>query len=595
MPAPLFVHAPSVRTFASATLSALVVVLMAFTTSGCEGEVDRPSPEGEPSAEPGGTPETEPEDGPPSLALELCMRHSVSLEVYAQGFANLFDNRRYCEQRWEAGPSDAEARELCEGRPDILGVFEEAVSGGRVIIDKAKFDACLDAARSIREGGERVQQFQEGGGELYALVDDPDCTGAFTGTRNENEECVQPWDCAGELLCEASPPDDPTTRCLPPATEDQRCGGSRTCAEGLTCLAGRCEAPVALGRPCVSGGPPCVEGSACELTSSEPIEVYTCVAFIEEGGACTNEDRCEEDTVCENGVCTRVVNPADGESCTVGGPACEAECSVCRPSTPLGPTTCQPRGDSGDACGQTDDCLVAFYCAVDTNTCTPVRQDGDVCNDDEPCGDGLHCYDGSCRPLGDTDAECGLDSDCLDSHYCFNGNVCRPRGGPGANCNSTTPCAEDYECLDTVCSAGRQGDACRVADPNCEFGLACVVAGSDCPPNDAQCIQDNPQGTCEVPPGTGEECAGKFNVCDDDNYCPDQDICAPKLEAGVECEVGDHCASGLCLESGTCATTTPSCLASQGSGLVMMLFGTVFPLLLIRRRRRREGEVSASA
>lgn len=575
------------RFVAPLALPLAVVVLTTLGGAGCEGTADGPSPEGEPAAEPGVAPESEPEGGPPTLAMELCMRNVVATATYAQAFENLFDTRRYCEQRWREGPSDVEARAECEERDDILSVFEEAVSGGRVLIDKDKFDACLAASRSIREGGERVQRFQDEGGDLYALLEDPDCVGAFTGTRNENEECVQPWDCTGELLCEASPPDDPTTRCLPPANEDQRCGGSRTCAEGLTCLAGRCEAPVAIGRPCVNGGPECVDGSECVLTSSEPIEVYTCVAHIAEGEACTDEDTCEEGTSCEGDVCTRIVIPADGDSCIVSGPACETECFVCRPSEPLGPTTCQARGDAGEACGQTDDCMVAFYCAVDTNTCTPTRNSGEVCNDDEPCSAGLHCYNGNCRPLGDTDDECAADTDCIESHYCFNQNVCRPRGGPGDNCNSSTPCADDLECLDTICSAGRLGDICRVADPNCEFGLACVVDGPDCPPNDGQCIQDNPQGTCAVPPSTGEECAGKFNVCNDDNYCPDGDICVPKLEAGVECEVGDHCASGLCLESGTCATTTPSCLASRGTGLIMVLFGALMPLAVRLQRRRR--------
>lgn len=477
-------------------------------------------------------------DAGPELSLtdadiqELCV-------IYAIGYANTFNSFLQpftaCSAEDTFISSDEALREeLAEGCvPGNVDydIFVTAREGGRVDIDMDLVRSCVDKGRAARPTSPIVE-YNEGEGEIFALYDDADCQGSITGLVEEGGECVQQWDCTGDLVCQADPPDAATLRCLAPAADGDRCGGTRICDADLTCTDNETCAPsIAEGSDCVNdplGGRECVVGTFCDQGDTN-----LCQPLFAAGSECTDEGQCEAGLGCTAdpftepptpGTCVPLAEPiADGQPCDPDADACAAPCSVCAPPSSAAAAVCLDRGAAGDYCEGQDQCRSGFSCDVGASACVA----NPVVN-----------YPG----LGES---CTVDVGC-DEGFCANG----------------------------TCVEGEAGDPCDPDELECAGGFVCVVEAT--------------AGTCVALPEAGDACIE--GSCVDSAFCNASDQCESLRGAGATCDVdngGVECVSGTCLLSGTCAAPGPSCDESREFFIQYVTLGLLLPVFARLRRRRR--------
>lgn len=254
-----------------------------------------------------------------------------------------------------------------------------------------------------------------------------------------------------------------------------------------------------------------------------------------------------------------VVTPTSVDACVAG-----IEALGCDIETHSFPAACETALEGkvklGDVCTIDTDCAGTAFCNTDScpSVCTALRGAGGSCNSDDECGDDLVCI-GTCQaPQKDGGACAGTTGKvCALGWNCWNGD-------------STTAgvCHTNAETLVVA-----EGKTCEPGSTLCKEGLSCVWdgaaafhceakvgAGEACRrglpgqcPSDHYCATSNPkdvtqQGTCELLPGNGKECAYP-GVCAPGLVCvPDGTtaVCRPIHDNGGACKIDAACRSGYC-------------------------------------------------
>lgn len=482
----------------------------------------------------------------------------------------------------------------CSQGDEIRRLFQTALEGGRVEIDRDAFSACLARGRELRAQNATLARLEARRDALLSLPSDPACEGAITPLVEEGGACVQAWDCVEPLRCEADPLTGGALACLPPAEEGEACVvappegqvSARTCEAGTACILGICTRRLFENERCDPAGVPCGEGLVCGPAG-------TCAPPGGTGAPCTQAGHCEEGLVCSfEGSCQEPALPLeDGAVCTPGeAPGCAGACSVCRPDDE-GTHRCLPRGGEGDPCETLDHCREGFFCDADTGACAAERAEGEPCDGAHPCHGGLVCTDEN-PPALPLEADAGAPPP-LDAGP--SGPTCHPLPGIGASCQESGPyVCRVGRCLQGVCVAGIAGDPCT-GDDGCLEDLLCVEGSCvRAPRPGAPCTAD---GRCEAGayctgdrcrafPGPGEPCA-PGDRCQAGSFCSDGS-CEALRPAGAPCTADGQCASGLCAGEGQCATQGASCLTTRDAFLQLVGLGALLPLLLRQRRRARE-------
>jgi hypothetical protein len=352
---------------------------------------------------------------------------------------------------------------------DQSGVIP-AVAAGTVVYDSKAASQCLGALQST------CVTFQAFLPRRYGLISPwldqlPGCAGVFTGTKQEGQPCVYPFDCVGDAYCK---PDGTFFHascngvCSQwSATLGQPCGResdyrcSHTGAQGLsvclsnnspmgkTCVDLRLGPDATAGEACglMGGGNvwtlvACQEGLTCSVTALAyvPPAQGTCVAPIPPGGACSlfgsNPLPCAIHTACDGKQCA---SPPWVEQ--VGG-ACQTRSLLCSPYLHLSCNymtgTCESLGDGqeGSSCDFDRD-FVGLYGAAH-------------------CAPGLICVNSKCSRPGEAGDACTNYLQCRSDR-------CDPNGATGV-CAATA-------CGDPLC--GTSGEPCCKAS-FCDSGMNCV-------------------------------------------------------------------------------------------------------------------------
>lgn len=302
----------------------------------------------------------------------------------------------------------------------------------------------------------------------------------------------------------------PAYRCVPRGTAGAPCDlASRTCADGLLCLAGgttgpHCAVPPEgqLGDSC--GGDLGIECGGCLYCAGEIPDLQTgvCLSTSKVGDPCINGE-CNGPHLnrCDTATGTCVLRPRRGEPCHEDA-----------------------AGNVGRS--QPGDCLyLGDYCKRSapgaTGVCTAFPGLGEACNDTPNLS--MNCTGGTyCK---------GSLSTTVDG-------VCAPLESTGAVCDATTA------------SLG-----------TCKEELACLGDSSDS------------QGVCGPLPVAGEPCArfaggDDVLVCDEVAWCDlasDAGVatCVAKRAPGEPCRDSSECLKGECGSEGVCLL---DCFASPETG-----------------------------
>jgi hypothetical protein len=535
------------------------------------------------------------EEDPELLAKELCFAYRRALLSLAQHQALASPPPRCSNADLLPEVSDDDLPVgACGAQDATLDLFRRALLGGRVRIDAPRFRACLAKGRAARASHPRLGELEERALALLALPAEADCAAAITPLVTEHgASCVQAWDCAGSLRCEADPPDAPGLRCLAPASEGERCavvevGGHlapRTCASGTACVLGLCTRRLQAGAGCTLFDVPCLEGLAC-------LAGGLCGPPAAAGGSCSVDFQCAAPLACgAGGLCAPP--PAlleDGEPCAADV-ECKRPCSVCRPGAGEA-LACQDRAAVGEACVVDEHCGAALCCRQ--GACGPFVQSGGACGPEAPCAAGLLCAPpaaaGNSGQGDDGHAVSDDDGDASEPAL-----VCRPLPGLGEPCQALGPwvCGEGA-CVNEQCSAGALDDPCG-GDSDCSADRLCVEGACARAPRDgAPCTSDGRCAAalyceglrCKGPPPAGEAC-GPGGLCADGAFCAADQRCEATRAAGLPCASDGQCASGLCTENLTCSARGASCLTSREAFAQLLGLALLLPVLVRLRRRRR--------
>lgn len=262
--------------------------------------------------------------------------------------------------------------------------------------------------------------------------------------------------CANPLTCQAlSSGDSACLAAVPAPGVCQTCGTNNTCADGLTCVAGRCHA---------------------DCNPASPGSCASCMTLAQGGGVCACPDEVATTGEPCGNVGGGVAGCAQGLVC-IGTPQtlCRARCDPTVPeSCPTGEScqlmstigVCLPgaAGNRCAACNNAGQCNAGLTCYLGRcyencnvnvgNTCsTCVQTDANgvgICG----CADQLSPADGPCGNQPEVHS-------CQPGTKCFNG-LCRSQCDPAAptTCPQNTDCLQVgnvYYCQDHVATGGGQG------------------------------------------------------------------------------------------------------------------------------------------
>lgn len=359
---------------------------------------------------------------------------------------------------------------------------------------------------------------------------------------------------------------DAATGCNYPTNDSLTCDDGDDCSSDDHCTAGACEGTCA-----------CKVDDDCSGETLGTCEKAVCldnacsvVADADaDGSACTGDDPCLEDTVCNAGAC--------------GG------------------------GTAKDCSGAADDCNIGV-CNAASGECQP-----QPVTDGFPCDETNECSTASCQ-AGTCDVVPNLLQDCTHPDSCVVGAKCTATAEckgtfdsslSGCNCNEASECDDGISCTSELCTAGEciyelQFDACLVGGAcSTEGGVnpenpceSCNTAVSQsawtlvtCPDDSDDCTIENcnsTTGACEslVAPGancddgvpctdsdlcdTAGACSGSAKDCDDGNPCTTDSCetasgdCIHTITDGVACDAA-CVVGGVCTAAGVCSGTTLDC------------------------------------
>ena len=360
-------------------------------------------------------------------------------------------------------------------------------------------------------------------------ADDDLCDGAETCLGGVCTEAA-PVDCAGvtdpclERSCNPA-----TGACDLPVDDHTPCADDDLCDGDETCQAGHCtEGPPV---DCSGVTDPCIIPQ-CNIATG------ACDLAVADATSCADDERCDGDEICLDGVCTDVdpvdcsgvTDPCLVPQCNINTGACDlpvdddtpcADADLCDGAETCQSGTCTA-GAAVDCSAVADPCLLP-QCNTATGACDLAVEDETPCADDDLCDGDELCLGGACMDVDPVD--CGdVDDPCLVSQCNINTGAC------DLPVDDDTSCADDDLCDgDEVCLAG----VCNDVDP------------VDCSGVTAPCLQP--------------ECNAMTGACDlaveDGTSCADDDLCD-----------GDEvCMAGLCeaAEPIDCAWVTDPCVLPQ--------------------------------
>lgn len=364
-----------------------------------------------------------------------------------------------------------------------------------------------------------------------------------------------------------------------------------------TCDGGTCGAVCDAGyQSCADGS--CVPASGCcvnddcsHLTDAchqGVCQDHTCVAQVQQGQACDDDDACTTDTSCQaDGSCGdgTPLNCDDGLACTtdscdresgcvhtlqsgfclIGG-TCYARgavnptnpCQLCDPSTA---TDAWANAAQGTSCGAGASCTPGNTDTPATATTALICDGAGSCQGGttSSCGLNTGCNGPVCAK------NCSSEADCVGSAYCDPTNqTCQNDLANGQPCTVNDECISNY-CVGGTCQASGTvcgNVACGGTTPTCCPDGTCVASGGCCSNDDCSNCQTCSQGVC----GGGCD-ASQCQICGQDNTCIPADYgttCGPN---GAICVNGQCCASGTSCDFGAlklcCPNDTDVCLEGQ--------------------------------
>ena len=257
-------------------------------------------------------------------------------------------------------------------------------------------------------------------------------------TEPEEDLCSASADCETDFFCDVK-----YGECLKKIPEGEPCAEwddvPDVCASGTLCRNDVCAKEAVA----TTEGPPvdeveCDETKPCPAGEFCDTEFKECSDQIFIGDSCegleSQPNVCEEDGVCDSGICIR-------------------KPSVVTTTTPPVPTTTTTTA-SENACQSNADCdETAFFCDAEFDECVLRLRDGDNCEEvqDNPlaCEDHLNCLpEGVC---GIPEPTCDSDAECDEGFFCHRGEQrCLPYLPVGGPCPSLadarSPCVEGATC-----------------------------------------------------------------------------------------------------------------------------------------------------
>ncbi len=473
------------------------------------------------------------------------------------------------------------------------GTLFFSANDGRVGIEPwLQVAGCGDAALSIGEVCDDGNTTDGDGCDSNCLP-----TGCGNGVVTGGEQCDDGNTLSGDC-CSATCDFD---------TLGTSCGSDGASCTTATCDgAGSCDhAPAPSGTFCRAAASPCDAEDTCDgLNPYCPAD-----EALPDGTACDTGDPECDNSVCGDGVCQAVFEPA-GTACSPDQWVCTMdECDgqgvcnhdeihfglECRPATdacdvaeycngvdkfcpqnapaPFG----TPCGSASDTeCDNPDSCNGAWTC-LDNQ-----EPQGTACGDptDSECDHSDSCSAGVCVDnLAAAGSACGsaADTDCTDPDSCDGTGTCLPR-----HAAASTACGDpgDTECTDPdscdgsgTCMPRHAADGNACGDPGdtecdnpdtCDSGSCLAnpeVAGAACAPDGLPCTleQCDGSGACTHPAGhAGTQCRAANGECDVAEQCDGVNTDCPAdgfATQGTPCGSTDDtdCSDpDSCSDDGTC-------------------------------------------
>jgi hypothetical protein len=333
-------------------------------------------------------------------------------------------------------------------------------------------------------------------GDAGASVDGPDAqtgqkqTDAGPGDRCRDVNCGKM-----DAECMRGTCDPATGECKAVAVEDgQSCFDGNPCSSGDRCRAGECAGEAI---DCSSWDLVCSQGMCDPETgacSFGPSMSQTC----DDANACTVDDRCNADGLCDGSPAAAGTTCNDFNDCTGTADKSDA-CDGARTCTPGGSLPMGTTCNDDNECTNNDRCNSSGRCRG-----ANVRE-GQAC--ETACASNTTCQSGDCKPpsgatvaydngcflnlchglnricraewQNDRVCHCGCDfkdSDCEDA--------CSPRMCVShANHKAARWCDKDGQAIDN-CPDSLKGDGkcdcgCQFVDPDCNGGACCSDAGKN--------------------------------------------------------------------------------------------------------------------
>ena len=275
---------------------------------------------------------------------------------------------------------------------DELGMIdsslEEAVAGGRLVVDRSYLQACKNDFREMLCSA------------TLGADAPPSCLQLLQGQIPEGEPCLDEIECEGALNCVSSQDSEVCYgTCGTYENSGQDCDGA-VCGDGEFCL---------------------YEWDEETFESSQ-----SCAALYVENEECEWSGQCANGLVCSDaqGICVPFSVGELGEECIFGD-------SFCAPGTrcdfgeideedPSLEGTCEALGEEGDHCLSEYDCVIGLDCVEGDEllgTCGVFvpRADGEFCDYAEECASGFCDWNtDTCETpeLLANGEECGWDGEC---------------------------------------------------------------------------------------------------------------------------------------------------------------------------------------
>lgn len=325
------------------------------------------------------------------------MPAQVPLDELPEAFADaicggLLDCVGPSKLRELAEREDCEAAIAAELRAKDFAYMDEAIAAGHVLYDPAQLAACAEGIRAL------------GCDVLTSTFPEP-CVQVLEGNVDIGGECTITAECKGTAFCTSGASCPSTCQALLPP--DAECDADGQCADGLTCLGGRCGALAGDGDACAgSTGIPCELGLSCV------------------GSTDTVAGVCEPNAEVQAG--------DEGESCEPGGILCQEGLSCVFDGASA--FHCEAAVASGEAChlGLPGQCPADEYCdtteITEAGVCKQLPADGEPCVLTDLCLGGLTCVaegmNATCRAIGDNGASCSADAACRSGRC--EGGRCEP-------------------------------------------------------------------------------------------------------------------------------------------------------------------------